>query len=265
MSALPLPECLARLLGGAERAACRIGESGAGVERIVAADGGVSFLKMGTGLRAGDVCDEFARLQWLARRWPVPAVRHFVATPAAAWLWTEALPGRSAFEELERATTAAARGRIAAELGRFLRRLHAVPTEECPFRSDAALRLARARARLEAGEIDESDFDAERAGWTAERVWAELLRTRPRSTEEVVTHGDFSLDNVFLADGEVTGCLDVGRTGVADRYQDLAILTNCLDEFGAELTAHFFAGYGLSPAAVDPQRIHFHRLLDECF
>lgn len=265
MSALPLPECLARLLDGVERSPCSNGESGARVERIVAPDGGVLFLKTGTGPRAGDVCDEFTRLQWLARRWPVPTVRHFVATPAAAWLLTEALPGRSAFEALEQPATAEARAGIAAELGRFLRQLHAVSTEECPFHSGAALRLAQARVRLEAGEIDESDFDPERAGWTAEQVGEELLRARPSATEDVVTHGDFSLDNVFLADGAVTGCLDVGRAGVADRYQDLAILTNCLDEFGAELTAHFFAGYGLSPEAVDPQRMRFHRLLDECF
>ena len=73
----------------------------------------------------------------------------------------------------------------------------------------------------------------------------------PLDVDFVVAHGDFSLDNVLLAergkgDGfDVVGCLDVGRVDVADRYQGLAILYDCLTEFGDALQARVFIEYGI--------------------
>ncbi|MBS0661275.1 MAG: aminoglycoside 3'-phosphotransferase [Verrucomicrobia bacterium] len=259
-----IPPALADLLAGCERHVVNVGESGARVERLVRRDGEVLFLKQSTGARRSELEDEFVRLRWLAGRWPVPAVRHFQATTDRAWLLTEALPGRSAATWLEEAAPAQ-RPALVRSLGRFLRELHALPTVLCPFLTGHALRLAQAQARLIAGEIDTDDFDPERQGWSAGQVWEALQHTRPTVTEDVVTHGDFSLDNVFLQRGVVTGCLDVGRAGVADRYQDLAILTNCLTEFGPGLEEPFFDAYGLPAAQRDPRRLEFHRLLDECF
>jgi aminoglycoside 3'-phosphotransferase-1 len=65
------------------------------------------------------------------------------------------------------------------------------------------------------------------------------------------------------ATGVVTGCIDVGRLGVADRYQDIAILWQNLREFGDDAAARFLAGYGI--AALDGERLEFHRCLDELF
>lgn len=79
----------------------------------------------------------------------------------------------------------------------------------------------------------------------------------------MVTHGDFSLDNLMIREGEVTGCIDVGRMGVADRYQDLAILWNSLGEFGPELQARLLEQYGVEEP--DQRRLRFHLLLDELF
>lgn len=61
----------------------------------------------------------------------------------------------------------------------------------------------------------------------------------------------------------MVGCIDVGRAGIADRYQDLAILWNCLGEFGASLRERLFPQYGLS--APDRRKLEFHLLLDELF
>ncbi|WP_395407342.1 phosphotransferase [Pseudoduganella sp. UC29_106] len=124
-------------------------------------------------------------------------------------------------------------------------------------------RLHKARARLDAGLVDEEDFDAERAGWSAARVWAEMTALLPLPPDPVVTHGDFSLNNLFLHHGEVAGCIDVGRAGVADRYQDLAILWNCLGEFGPSLQRRLFESYGIPRP--DERRLRFHLMLDEFF
>ena len=138
----------------------------------------------------------------------------------------------------------------------FLRRLHAIPVEACPFSGDHAHRLAIARARIDAGLVDVDDFDEERRGWTAEAVWNELNDLLPLAPDPVVAHGDFSLDNLIVEGHAVVGCIDVGRTGIADRYQDLAILWNCLHEFGPALQARLLRQYGFS--SPDRRTLQFH-------
>jgi aminoglycoside 3'-phosphotransferase-1 len=125
------------------------------------------------------------------------------------------------------------------------------------------LRLAHARRRLDAGLIDADDFDDARAGWTPAQVWAAMQALLPLRAERVVTHGDYSLDNILLdAQGQVTGIIDVGKAGIADPYRDLAILWNCLSEFGAELQQALLTAYATE---LDLDRLTFHLYLDECF
>lgn len=79
----------------------------------------------------------------------------------------------------------------------------------------------------------------------------------------MVTHGDFSLDNILIVGGAVVGCIDLGRVGIADRYQDLAILANCLAEFDPVLERRMFTRYGLPEP--DDAKLRLHLLLDELF
>jgi aminoglycoside 3'-phosphotransferase I len=125
------------------------------------------------------------------------------------------------------------------------------------------LRLVHARQRIDADMIDLDDFDDERQGLTAEQVWAAIQRHLPFQSEVAVTHGDFSLDNVFLSDGKVIGCIDVGRAGVADRYQDLAIAWNAVGAFGPHLRDRLLRKYGI--AQPDNRKLYFHVMLDELF
>jgi aminoglycoside 3'-phosphotransferase-1 len=172
-----------------------------------------------------------------------------------------AIPGQTAYRLLE--AQPHARIAIVDALAAFLRRLHAIPVNGCPFTSDHACRLAHARERIEAELVEEDDFDEARQGWTADQVWDAMQRLLPMPSDPVVTHGDFSLDNILLRDGVVIGCIDVGRVGIADRYQDLAILWNCLGEFDASLQDRLVAQYGI--AGIDDRKLEFHLLLDEMF
>lgn len=247
---------------GYEWARDTVGESGGAVYRLHGKTGAPDlFLKHGRDGFADDVTDEMIRLRWLADYLPVPAVAQFVATPGQAWLLMTALPGQTAYQLLESASEASIG--VVDALASFLLRLHAVPRSDCPFNSDHAFRLSRARTRIEAGLVDVDDFDDERAGWTAEQVWAELQKLLPLTPDPVVTHGDFSLDNLLMRDGDVVGCIDVGRLGIADRYQDLAILWHSLGEFGPSLQDRLFAQYGI--ADPDRRKLQFHLMLDELF
>ena len=94
-------------------------------------------------------------------------------------------------------------------------------------------------------------------------MWDALQARLPLAVDPVVTHGDYSLDNLLIHDGEVVGCIDVGRAGIADRYQDLAIAWNCLAEFGGSLQHAFLEQYGVPDA--DSDKLRFHLMLDELF
>jgi len=261
-AAIPLPASMSAPLLEYEWARDNVGESGGAVYRLHGKVGTPDlFLKHGLGSVAGDIIDEMVRLRWLARYIPVPVIEGFVATHDEAWLLMTAVPGQTAYQLLE--SQPDARVEIVDALATFLRRLHAIPTSECPFNSGHAYRLSRARERIDADLVDQDDFDDERKGWTAEQVWEAMQRLLPMPFDLVVTHGDFSLDNILMVDGEVVGCIDAGRVGIADRYQDLSILWNCLGEFDASLQTRLIEQYGVADA--DERKLQFHLLLDEMF
>lgn len=124
-------------------------------------------------------------------------------------------------------------------------------------------------AEAERSSPDLSDLDDERQGWTRERLVEELMASRPSSEEVVVCHGDLCLPNVLLdpTTFEVTGVIDVGRLGLADRWTDLAITTRSLSsrqnpQFGTWAAERHLASYGVE---LDREKVDFYRLLDEFF
>ena len=239
-----------------------VGASGASVHRLHGKAGAPDlFLKHAAGEGAGSLADEMVRLRWLVAHVPVPEVVHFVHARDEAWLLTTALEGETAYEAM--VSRPGTQGAIVDALADFMRRLHAIPVAGCPFDSGHAYRMTLARRNIDAGLVDADDFDDERTGWTAEQVWDALQAQHPVAFDRVVTHGDFSLDNLIVRGDAVVGCIDVGRAGVADRYQDLAILWNNLGEFDEALQARLFTAYGI--AQLDEARLRFHLLLDELF
>jgi aminoglycoside 3'-phosphotransferase-1 len=257
-----LPATIAPLVVGYRWAQSTVGESGDAVYRLHRPDAdGDLYLKHGYGQCAFDLAGEMVRLNWLGGSIPVPQVRHFNASPDEAWLLMTALPGQTAYQLLE--AEPGKRIALVDALATFLRQMHSIPVESCPFNSDHRFRLTEARWRLNEGIVDVSDFGADHHGWTADQVWDVVTGALPLFADTVVTHGDFSLDNIIVADGTVVGCIDVGRAGIADRYQDLAILWNCLGDFGAAVQDRLFAAYGISQP--DKHKIRFHLALDELF
>lgn len=225
--------------------------------RLTHSDGRVAFAKIAQRGRYAGPPAEAARLRWAAAFLPVPAVIESDANEAVEWLVTAALPG-------EDGTTPALMARpaeLVPALARGLRRFHdAAPVASCPFdfRLDVALPHVRERARI--GIIDPAeDLHSEFAHHTVDSAIAELESTRPPSEDLVVCHGDYCLPNVLLEDGEVTGYIDLGELGVADRWWDVAIGAWSITwNLGPGYEELFYENYAIAP---DAARIHFYRLL----
>ena len=113
------------------------------------------------------------------------------------------------------------------------------------------------------GLDEEEDFDEERQGRTAEDLFQELIAAKPTDEDFTFTHGDYCVPNVILENGNLSGFVDWESAGVADRYQDIALLTRSVwYNFGEDWEESMFEIYDIEP---DWKKIDFYKLLDEFF
>ncbi|UJW86205.1 APH(3') family aminoglycoside O-phosphotransferase [Devosia sp. SL43] len=235
-----------------------LGRSDATVWRADKGDDRV-FLKIAPIHLLSEMPGDIARLQWLATATTIkaPRVREAFDADGCHWLLMSALPGSDLSQLSDRPDD------LILALASGLRALHDLDIATCPFDHALDAKLAAGAANVAAGLVDETDFDDAFDGWTATAVLDWLLAHRPAAEDLVVCHGDASLPNLMADGANLTGIIDCGRLGVADRWQDLAIacrsiIWNC----GQEHVAPFLAIYG---AAWDEDRYRYYCALDELF
>jgi len=201
-------------------------------------------------------------LIWLQGRLPVPDVIYWAEDDTRQYLLISAVEGLSLYDDSLRDQLPALM-RLYAEA---LHQIHNIPVESCPFDMRLDVKIAQAAQRLQDGAIDVENFDPVREGRTAQSAFREVLATRPADEDLVFTHGDYCTPNVLLDPDTMTltGLIDWGRAGVADRYQDIALAARSIDyNFGAAWIKPFYDAYGLSE--VDGAKVAFYKLLDEFF
>ncbi len=272
-----LPEALEHHLEGFSFERVTVGQSGAGVWRLERTPSGThnyNLKKTPSGtvfLKVASVSDdtgfslqaEAQKLEWMRSRGVnVPTVEKFLEQDGLEYLVTTALPGRDASndwpkDEISRVVDALADG---------LRLLHSLPIQDCPFDQRLEVKMAQAKERVQNGLVDLEDLDGERLGCTAESLFQELLERKPSAEDLAFCHGDFCVPNVIL-DGSRAGFVDVGRAGIADRWQDLALMTRSLE---SDMNRQFNGSSGrflerYSVTEPDLEKRAFYRLLDEFF
>ena len=224
--------------------------------RLVALSGEIRYLKRYSFAQEMSLAAERDRLAWAATRLPVPTVLGYGSDATQEWLLTAGLPGVSAIAPDWRADPP----RLVPLLADALRRLHALPIDDCPFdcRLDVALPLAR--QRVAAGQVDLArDVHRDHGELTVETALARLDRLRLQREDLVVCHGDYCLPNLLIDQNKVSAYLDLGKLGVADRWWDLAVATWSVTwNLGPGWEDLFLEVYGVSR---DPERIAFYRLL----
>jgi streptomycin 3"-kinase len=153
-----------------------------------------------------------------------------------------------------------------------LRRLHDLPIEACGFHRGLPEMFAIAEDVVRHGTVNQEFLPAELRhippAELLDRLRGEMHeRLAEEASDLVVCHGDLCLPNVMIdpATHAVTGFIDLGRLGRADRYADIALLLansrgTWTDEAQAVAADALFArGYGIT---LSPERRQFYLALD---
>ncbi len=235
-----------------------IGESSCDVYRITAPDGTTAYAKIGP---AGHLAADRVILDWLLDKpLPVPQLLYSNTASERDFMLMTAIEGEHAASD----SNLAAPERTVVLYAEALRRIHAMPAADCPIdrRLDAVLSEAADRIRF--GLVDLDDFEPANHGRSPEELLAELRDTRPEREELVFTHGDYCMPNLMLWDGAISGIIDWGSGGIADRYQDVALAVRSLRHNKlADYVPLFLRTYGIEDP--DLARIRYYILLDEFF
>lgn len=199
---------------------------------------------------------------WLHGKLPVPDVLFFADENDTQYLLLSAVEGMDASQLVEHSDPV----QLITVLAQGLQQIHALDYHDCPFERRLDSMIAEARMRVEAQLVDVEDFDEHQRGQTAQQVFAQMQRSRPVNEDLVFVHGDYCFPNILLDPSTLTlnGFIDWGRSGIADRYQDLALAArSIIRNLSARWIGHFFEVYGLE--RINSGKIRFYQLLDEFF
>lgn len=223
--------------------------------------------------RTVETDNEHDIVAWLSGRVPVPEIPEYIVEKETAYTLMTRVNGKMLCDE-EFLNNPAKLIKYVAE---GIKLLWKVNVSDCPFivsRLDE--RLKEARLNVENGMVDLDNVEPETFGPNGFSNPEELLiwleQNRPEE-DIVLTHGDFCLPNIFVDNNKVSGFIDLGKMGPADRWQDLAIALRSME--------HNFSGRynnGKSYFKFEPQMLlnelgiemdeaknKYYMLLDELF
>ena len=146
---------------------------------------------------------------------------------------------------------------------------------DCQYRCDLDKKLEMARYNIKNGLVDIENMEPETFGekgfQSPEELLNWLILNRPEE-ELVLSHGDYCLPNIFIENGKISGFIDLGKTGWADKYQDIALCYRSLKHnFNGDYGGKKYEGYDpnllFKELGIDPNwdKIHYYILLDELF
>lgn len=212
---------------------------------------------------------EYRILEWLKGKLPVPRILRRVTDQDMCYVLMTRMQGEMACNDyyLQHPKV------LIACLAEGLKRLWEVDLTDCPCNWKLDAMLEAVAENVKNGLVDVEDAEPEtfgEGGFRDPEALLEWLKTHRPKEEPVLSHGDFCLPNIFLRDDRLAGYIDLGRTGIADKWKDIAI---CYRSLKHNLTGKYartiyedvdpdmlFEALGLAP---DWEKIRYYTLLDE--
>lgn len=156
-----------------------------------------------------------------------------------------------------------------------LKMLWNLDVKSCPRNRDIDTELIEAKYRVENNLVDLNDVEPStfsEDGFKNPLELLEWLKNNKPTYEPVISHGDFCLPNIFIEDGKLSGLIDLGDTGLGDKWRDIALCYRSLRNnfngtYGGKVYENFnpdmlFEYLGIKP---NYDKLKYYLLLDELF
>lgn len=210
--------------------------------------------------------NEIRMLNWLQNRLPVPKVISFTQKDGYNYILMSKVKGLMLFDdEILKDPFNAAK-----LLADGIKMLWNIDITECPYNNSLDNKLRLAKYRVQNNLVDELDIDFEYLMkfniQSTNELLEYLIKNKPKE-DKVLSHGDYCLPNILIKENEISGFIDLGRAGISDMWQDIALgvrsfIYNLKDEYKEVYIDEFFNQLGIKK---DNFKIKYYILLDELF
>lgn len=210
-------------------------------------------------------------LRFLAGKLPVPELLACEEANGFQYLLMSRIPGEMTCTEkwMERPDE------LLALIADALKMLWQVDISDCPRYLGPKEKLARARYYVEHDLFDPVGCDPATFGpdgFESPMALLTWLESHVPPMDPVFSHGDFCMPNVLIRDGKISGFIDLGMSGVSDRYHDIALMHRSLAYnfsgwYGGKVYPDFNADKLFTYLGIEPDRekLRYYKLLDELF
>lgn len=256
-----LPEDLQRIIEGAKARENLLGRSDSKVfffENLK--EIGTAYLKIAPKTNTESLKNQVDILNWLKRKIPVPEVYYYREYQGKEYLLMSEVKGKDASNHIFMHNP-----EMIKIVARGLKQIHEIEINECPFDQTLDVKIQNAKFNVDNNLVDEDNLQHKYKGKTARELYQMVLEKRPADEDLVFTHGDYCFPNIIIDNERLSGFIDLGRAGVADRYQDISLALRslrCNFKF-EEWVSTFLEAYGLEE--LDQEKLEYYILLDELF
>lgn len=187
--------------------------------------------------------NEINAMQWLAGKLSVPHVIVHESKDGNSCLLMTKVKGKMACDNAFMKNPK----KLTKLLAKALKKLWAIDISACPLDWTLNKKLQAAEFAVESNSVNIEDAEPETFGENGFKNPEELLKwlTEHYTEQELVlSHGDFCLPNIFIADDETISYIDLGKTGVADKWCDIALCYRSLKHnYAGKYTAEKYPEY----------------------
>lgn len=222
-------------------------------------------------MKTGVEQSEITMMKWLDNKLPVPKILAYEQTDDTNYLLMSKINGNMLCDD-ENMRNPKLLIKLLAE---GLNMLWDIDISDCPIDFRIDKKLKSAEYRVANNLCDTEDAEPATYGKNGFKNPEELLKWLIENKPDEIpclSHGDFCLPNIFARDDKISGFIDLGRCGISDKYQDIALCFRSLrhnaeGRFGGKWIEHFnadclFSELGIMP---DMELINYYILLDELF